>query len=76
MAPHTGLGSSGPDSFVPDDQRWNRNIHYHPLLLAVADHGRVLDVGCGGGLLTRQLADQVAEVIGIDPDLPSIELAR
>ncbi len=72
-APQEG---SGPDPFVPDEQRWNRNIHYHPLLLKLANSGRVLDVGCGGGLLTRQIASRVDEAVGIDPDVASIELAR
>lgn len=62
--------------FVPDHERWNRNIHYHPLLVALAKSGRVLDVGCGGGLLTRQLARHSSEVVGVDPDVASIGLAR
>lgn len=61
---------------VADEQRWNRNIYYHPLLLELANQGRVLDVGCGGGLLTRQFAPLSSKVVGIDPDAPSIELAR
>jgi len=64
------------EPFVPDADRWNRNIHYHPLLLALRPAGRVLDVGTGGGLLARQFAPIADEVIGIDPDEASIELAR
>jgi SAM-dependent methyltransferase len=47
-----------------------------PLLLGLANHGRVLDVGCGGGLLTRQFAPVSSGVVGIDPDASSIELAQ
>ena len=57
--------------------RWNHNIHYHPILLAaVRPGGHVLDVGCGEGMLTRALAGTAASVIGIDMHAPSIELAR
>lgn len=37
---------------------------------------RVLDVGCGEGLLTRELGERVADVTGIDVDASSIDLAR
>ena len=57
--------------------RWNHNIHYHRLLRdAVPPGGRVLDVGCGEGMLTRDLAKSAAHVLGVDVDAPSIELAR
>jgi 2-polyprenyl-3-methyl-5-hydroxy-6-metoxy-1,4-benzoquinol methylase len=57
--------------------RWNHNIHYHRLLIdAVPPGGRVLDVGCGEGMLTRELAANAAQVLGVDVDAPSIELAR
>ena len=40
---------------VPD--RWNHNIHYHPLILQAigSRRGRVLDVGCGEGFLAGEL---------------------
>jgi 2-polyprenyl-6-hydroxyphenyl methylase/3-demethylubiquinone-9 3-methyltransferase len=37
---------------------------------------RVLDVGCGGGLLTEALAKSGAEAVGIDLAAASIEVAR
>jgi 2-polyprenyl-3-methyl-5-hydroxy-6-metoxy-1,4-benzoquinol methylase len=63
---------------VQDDDRWDRQIQYHQCLLDAVPAGasRVLDVGCGEGLLTRRLAAQVGTVIGMDVDRPIIDLAR
>jgi 2-polyprenyl-3-methyl-5-hydroxy-6-metoxy-1,4-benzoquinol methylase len=57
---------------------WNHNIHYHPLLIEAVPQGasRVLDVGCGEGMLARALRAKAAHVIGIDLDAPSLALAR
>jgi ubiquinone/menaquinone biosynthesis C-methylase UbiE len=59
------------------DRRWNHNIHYYPLVLGAVLPGcqRVLDVGCGEGMLARQLACRVPHVVGIDQDAASIEAA-
>ena len=59
-------------------ERWNHNIHYHRLILAAVPPGcqRALDVGCGEGMLARQLAHLATHVVGIDQDAPSIDLAR
>ena len=60
-----------------DTPRWNHNIHYHPVLLeTVPDGARVLDVGCGEGMLSRELAVRASAVLGVDLDAASIELAR
>jgi 2-polyprenyl-6-hydroxyphenyl methylase/3-demethylubiquinone-9 3-methyltransferase len=37
---------------------------------------RILDIGCGGGILSEPLARLGAVVIGIDPSLPNIAVAR
>lgn len=37
---------------------------------------RILDIGCGGGLLSEPLARLGADVIGADPSLANIEAAR
>jgi len=57
---------------------WNRNIHYHPLVLAAMPREckRALDVGCGSGRLTAALADRCDDVIGIDADAPTLDRAR
>ena len=63
---------------TPTDSRWNHNIHYHPLVLDAlpAGCGRVLDVGCGEGVLTRELSRRAEQVVGIDLDEPSLARAR
>ena len=60
------------------DRRWNLNIHYHRVFVDAIPVGarRALDVGCGDGLLSFDLADRGLEVVGIDPHAPSIERAR
>jgi 2-polyprenyl-6-hydroxyphenyl methylase/3-demethylubiquinone-9 3-methyltransferase len=40
------------------------------------DHKRVLDVGCGGGLLSEAMAEVHAEVLGIDLNEPLLQVAR
>jgi 2-polyprenyl-6-hydroxyphenyl methylase/3-demethylubiquinone-9 3-methyltransferase len=37
---------------------------------------RALDVGCGGGLLAEELAALGFRVTGVDPSIPSLEVAR
>jgi SAM-dependent methyltransferase len=59
-------------------KRWNHNLHYHPLILDAVPGGcqRALDVGCGEGILARQLRRIVPHVTAIDLHQPSIRLAR
>lgn len=63
---------------VRNGRRWNHNIHYHPRVLRAVPDGarRALDVGCGEGMLARELARTVPHVTGIDLDGPSIDQAR
>lgn len=63
---------------VSDLDRWNHNLHYHPMILNAVPAGceRALDVGCGEGTLTRQLRQSVPHVTGIDIDAASVELAQ
>jgi len=59
-------------------ERWNHNIHYHRLILdSVPTQPRdALDIGCGEGMLARRLRRVVPNVVGIDLDQPSIDLAK
>jgi len=60
-----------------DGARWNHNIHYHAVVLRAVSPGaeRALDVGCGEGMLARQLRERVPHVVGIDRDEASVRLA-
>ena len=61
-------------------RHWNHNTHYHRLaleLVASTGAGTALDVGCGEGLLTRELrAAGVAAVTGLDLDPAQVDRAR
>lgn len=62
-----------------DDQRWNHNVHYHQVVLDAIPFGcrSALDVGCGDGVLTRQLhRSGVPQMTGIDLHRPSVDAAR
>jgi 2-polyprenyl-3-methyl-5-hydroxy-6-metoxy-1,4-benzoquinol methylase len=57
---------------------WNRNVHYHDVVLKAVPSGcaRALDVGCGAGRLASTLADRCAEVVAIDADASTLARAR
>ena len=59
---------------VSGPPRWNHNIHHHRLVLDAvgSDTRRVIDIGCGDGLLTSELADRVQQVVGVDIDAASL----
>jgi SAM-dependent methyltransferase len=61
----------------PND-RWNHNIHYHPLIIDAIPAGcrHALDVGCGEGILARELITVIPHVTAIDLDEPSIGRAE
>ncbi len=58
---------------------WNANTHYHQCVLASlsSDVSRVLDVGCGDGMLAADLVDAgVRRVVGLDIDRSVLDRAR
>ena len=58
--------------------RWNHNLHYHGVEFGELprESGRVLDVGCGEGVLSAQIHGRGHRVTGIDRDEASIRLAQ
>ena len=66
------------DAVSAGPRRWNHNLHYQPVILGAVPPGcrRSLDVGCGEGMLARELRRIVPHVTGIDRDAASIDLAR
>ena len=58
---------------------WNANTHYHRVVLEslASDVSRVLDVGCGDGILAADLVDAgVTSVVALDIDRPVLDRAR
>jgi 2-polyprenyl-3-methyl-5-hydroxy-6-metoxy-1,4-benzoquinol methylase len=57
---------------------WNHNIEYHKVVRTALGAGplTVLDVGCGDGVLARELSALGHQVTAIDADEPSISRAR
>ena len=50
--------------------------HWHGYRLIVMGAGGVLDIGCGGGLLSEPVAKMGASVVGADAGETNIEVAR
>ena len=70
-------------SMIWDAQRYANEARFVPRmaaslveLLAPQAHEQILDVGCGDGLLTQQIAASGAAVTGIDSSAQQIEVAR
>ncbi len=56
---------------------WNHNTAYHKWILSqVKGENKILDVGCGDGLLVYRLVSVCNQVIGIDVHAPSIKKAK
>jgi 2-polyprenyl-6-hydroxyphenyl methylase/3-demethylubiquinone-9 3-methyltransferase len=53
-----------------------RQFERDPIRLDALAGLRMLDIGCGGGILSEPLARLGAEVVGADPSQPNIEAAK
>lgn len=60
------------------DKTWNHNVHYHSFLLTELPNPchRVLEIGCGKGQLSIELAKPAKEVVGIDLSNEMLKIAR
>ncbi|WP_341769406.1 class I SAM-dependent methyltransferase [Actinomyces bowdenii] len=60
------------------ERYWNHNTAFHDEIVrdAARRGGRVLDVGCGDGLLLARLAPVTGERVGIDTDDAALARAR
>jgi ubiquinone/menaquinone biosynthesis C-methylase UbiE len=59
-------------------EHWDHNSHYHPFLLKHLPPRlqNALDIGCGTGTFSRQLARRSEEVIGLDLSPEMIRVAE
>lgn len=55
---------------------WNHNTAFHPELVRSAVGRRVLDVGCGDGLLLERMHGTGASLTGVDTDPAALASAR
>jgi SAM-dependent methyltransferase len=61
----------------PSPSYWNHNTAYHQWILrTLGRRSRVLDVGCGDGLLLERLVPTVDRVVGLEPDPATADRAR
>lgn len=64
-------------SFEKDTHVRHRLTKYHQFFLAhISNNDSVLDIGCGQGLLTNEIAQKAKQVIGIDNNKESITCAK
>lgn len=55
---------------------WNISVPIIKKFCESINPQSILDVGCGVGVLTSQLADKVSRTVGVDASAKSIEIAR
>lgn len=63
-------------SYVLSEWRYRGLIKFLSRHVPVPDRRRALDLGCGAGVISRGLAAEFAEVIGLDVNPDNVELAR
>jgi SAM-dependent methyltransferase len=70
-------GADG-EEWARDWQHFDRALaaHHARLMAAVGGPADVLDVGCGNGQVTRELAAQGSRVLGVDLSAPMLARAR
>jgi len=58
------------------ENSWGADTNFYLSLAAELDAHRILDLGCGTGLLTRALATPGRQVVGVDPASAMLAFAR
>src|SRR5215469_15195877 len=58
------------------DNRRGPHTNFYVRLAADLDARRIVDLGCGTGLLTRELAGDGRDVVGVDPSAAMLAVAR
>lgn len=58
------------------DTYWNHNVAYHNWIIKhIKENDKVLDVGCGEGLLLQKISNITKNITGIEPDKNSYNKA-
>ena len=61
------------------DEKWEQSKHFYGQIVKhIPQNGRVLEIGCGAGTLTRMMAERAKEVIALDlaPQMLAIAKTR
>lgn len=80
MVQHNAVYDQFADAYARHSENSPANAYYdRPAILALAGDlrgKRVLELGCAAGVLSEQLVDRGAELIGVDREPRLVEFAR
>ena len=76
MASFDAMFDDGDDPWSSDSWYERRKRDLTLAVLRQERYGRVLDLGCSTGALTKALAERADDVVGVDGSEPALEVAR